>query len=81
MDELTIIGYGFGDRHINFRLSNAMSLNERLRLRIVYPWFQPIPECVRHFDYDGRVRQLPVALRSGCPTPRAKSGYPADAGA
>jgi hypothetical protein len=57
MDELTIIGYGFGDRHINFRLSNAMSLNDRLRLRIVDPRFQPIPECVRHFNYDGRVRQ------------------------
>jgi hypothetical protein len=57
LDELTIIGYGFGDRHINFRLSNAMSLNERLRLRIVDPRFQSIPECVRHFNYDGRVRQ------------------------
>src|SRR5690242_9930686 len=26
LDELTIIGYGFGDRHINFRLSHAMSV-------------------------------------------------------
>jgi hypothetical protein len=24
LDELTVIGYGFGDEHINFRLSNAM---------------------------------------------------------
>jgi hypothetical protein len=38
-------------------ISHAMSLNERLRLRIVDPRFQPIPECVRHFNYDGRVRQ------------------------
>jgi hypothetical protein len=57
LDELTIIGYGFGDGHINFRLSNAMSLNDRLHLRIVDPRFQRVPECVRHFNYDGRVRQ------------------------
>jgi hypothetical protein len=36
---------------------DAMSVNDRLRLRIVDPRFQSIPECVQHFNYDGRVRQ------------------------
>ena len=30
--ELTIIGYGFGDSHINNRILNAMVLNENLRI-------------------------------------------------
>ena len=56
LDELTIIGYGFGDEHINFRLSNAMLLNPRLRIMIVDPYRTNIPLCLRQFDYDGRVR-------------------------
>jgi len=57
LDELTIIGYGFGDEHINFRLSNAMLLNSKLRIMIVDPHRTDIPSCVRQFDYDGRVRR------------------------
>jgi hypothetical protein len=34
LDELTSIGYGFGDEHVNFRLSNAMLLNPKLRIRV-----------------------------------------------
>jgi hypothetical protein len=57
IDELTIIGYGFGDEHINFRLSNAMLLNPRLKIMIVDPYRTDIPPCLRQFDYDGRVRR------------------------
>jgi hypothetical protein len=56
LDELTIIGYGFADEHINFRLSNAMLLNPKLRVMIVDPYRTDIPPCLRQFDYDGRVR-------------------------
>jgi hypothetical protein len=56
LDELTIIGYGFADEHINFRLSNAMLLNPKLRIMIVDPYRTDIPPCLRQFDYDGRVR-------------------------
>jgi hypothetical protein len=57
LEELTIIGYGFGDEHINFRLSNAMLLNPKLRIMIVDPCRTDIPLCLRQFDYDGRVRR------------------------
>lgn len=57
LDELTIIGYGFGDEHINFRISNAMLLNPKLRITIVDPYRFDIPLCLRQFDYDGRVRR------------------------
>jgi hypothetical protein len=56
LDELTIIGYGFGDEHINFRLSNAMLSNPKLRIMIVDPYRTDIPLCLQQFDYDGRVR-------------------------
>src|SRR5258708_2340867 len=57
LDELTIIGYGFGDEHINFRLSNAMLLNPKLRIMIVDPYRKDIPPCLRQFEYDSRVRR------------------------
>jgi hypothetical protein len=56
LDELTIIGYGFADEHINFRLSNAMLLNPKLRIMIVDPYRTNIPVSLRQFDYDGRIR-------------------------
>jgi hypothetical protein len=55
LDELTIIGYGFGDEHINFRLSNAMLFNPKLKIMIVDPYRTDIPQCLRQFDYDGRL--------------------------
>lgn len=57
LDEFTIIGYGFADEHINFRLSNAMLLNPKLRITIVDPYRTETPLCLRQFDYDGRVRR------------------------
>ncbi len=56
LDELTVIGYGFGDGHINCRLLNAMVLNDDLNVRIVDPVSKVIPEFLQQFDYDSRVR-------------------------
>lgn len=56
LDELTIIGYGFGDKHVNFRLSNAMLLNENLTIRIVDPVNCKPPEVLEQFDFDSRIR-------------------------
>lgn len=56
IDELTIVGYGFGDRHINYRLSNAMVLNSNLKLRIVDPIHKPYAEFLQQFNYDDRLR-------------------------
>lgn len=56
LDELTIIGYGFGDPHINSRISNAMVLNKNLKLRIVNPTNVSNPKFLEQFDYDSRIR-------------------------
>jgi hypothetical protein len=57
IDELTIIGYGFRDEHINFRLSNALLLNDKLRIVIVDPVFGGTPNCIKQFDYDLRIKR------------------------
>lgn len=56
LDELTIIGYGFGDKHVNFRLSNAMLLNKNLTIRIVNPVNCKPPEILEQFDFDSRIQ-------------------------
>ncbi len=56
LDELTIIGYGLGDEHVNNRVLNAMVLNPQLRIRIVDPMMRPCPSFLRQFDYDLRVQ-------------------------
>ena len=56
LDELTIIGFGFGDPHVNYRVSNAMVLNQNLRIRIVDPAWRRWPEFLQQFDYDERLR-------------------------
>lgn len=55
IDELTIIGYSFGDEHINFRLTNAMVLNKKFKITIVDPAIKSFPDCIKQFDYDGRL--------------------------
>ena len=55
-DELTIIGYSFGDRHVNYRISNAMVRNPNLLIKIVDPVRRPRPEFLQQFDYNGRIR-------------------------
>ncbi len=57
LDELTIIGYSFGDSHINSRISNAMVLNPGLTLRSVDPESRPWPGFLQQFDYDLRIRK------------------------
>ncbi|MEZ9067738.1 hypothetical protein [Vibrio atlanticus] len=55
-EELIIIGYGFGDKHINYRISNAMVLNENLKVTIVDPIHKPIPELLEQFNYNTRIK-------------------------
>ena len=57
LDHLTIIGYGFGDRHVNFRISNAMARRENLSVQIVDPTFNNPPEFLEPFDYNSRVNK------------------------
>lgn len=57
LDELTILGYGFGDEHINFRVSNALLLNPDLRVIIVDPFRSTTPACIGQFDYDLRIKR------------------------
>lgn len=57
IEELTIIGYGFGDKHINNRLLNAMVRNNKLSVWIVSPNLNKIPEFLEQFDYNMRVRR------------------------
>ncbi|MBD9439411.1 hypothetical protein [Pseudomonas sp. PDM04] len=56
LDELTIIGYGFGDKHVNNRLLNAMVLSKHLKLVIVDPIHRPIPEFLEQFNYENRIK-------------------------
>jgi hypothetical protein len=56
IEQLTVIGYGFGDAHVNNRISNAMVLNDRLKVRVVNPKWRGCPEILKQFDYGGRVR-------------------------
>ncbi|QGZ55085.1 hypothetical protein [Paraburkholderia acidiphila] len=56
IDQLTIIGYGFGDRHVNFRLSNAMARYDNLTIQIVDPARNKAPEFLQPFDYDGKIK-------------------------
>jgi len=57
LDQLTIIGYGFGDDHINFRISNALLVNGNLKVVIVDPFRTETPDCIKQFDYDSRIRR------------------------
>jgi len=55
-DELTVIGYSFGDVHVNNRVLNAMVRNRALSVRIVDPAWRGVPPFLEQFDYDQRVR-------------------------
>lgn len=55
LDELTVVGYGFGDGHVNVRISNAMVLNRDLKVRIVDPKWRRCPEILEQFGYGSRV--------------------------
>ena len=55
VDELTVIGYGFRDQHINLRLYNALLLNSKLKVYVVNPASVTVPEPIAAFNYDMRV--------------------------
>ncbi|WP_413437950.1 hypothetical protein ACFDAU_16260 [Sulfuriferula sp. GW1] len=55
VDQLTIIGYGFGDRHVNFRIQNEMARRDELVVHVVDPQLSDLPDCLNPFDYDSRV--------------------------
>jgi hypothetical protein len=57
IDELTIIGYGFGDKHVNFRIANAMARRENLSIRVIDPNLSKIPEFLEPFEYDSRINR------------------------
>ncbi len=54
-DQLTIIGYGFGDQHVNFRIQHEMARREKLVVHVVDPQLAKLPTCLSPFDYDSRV--------------------------
>ncbi|MEX2576802.1 MAG: hypothetical protein WD382_09160 [Halofilum sp. (in: g-proteobacteria)] len=56
-DELAVIGYSFGDPHVNYRVLNAMVLNDEMKIRSVDPVHRPKPEFLEQFDYNRRVRK------------------------
>jgi hypothetical protein len=56
IDELTIIGYGFGDAHINNRISNAMVLNRKLSLNNVNPSHRRWIDLFNQFPHGTRLR-------------------------
>jgi hypothetical protein len=53
--ELLIIGYGFGDVHVNNRISNALARNPQLTVRSIRPKGERCPQFLEQFDYDQRV--------------------------
>lgn len=57
-EELTIVGYGFGDQHINNRISNAMVLNPALNIVIVDPGVNIIPNFLEQFNYGSRIKKV-----------------------
>ncbi|WP_067621129.1 hypothetical protein [Alicyclobacillus acidiphilus] len=63
VEEITIIGYGFADEHVNLRLYNAMLMNPDLSLVIVNPGILEIPPILKPFNYKQRVR----LAKCGCP--------------
>lgn len=54
-DELTILGYGFGDLHINTRIYNAMILNENLKIKRIEPKTNIYPELFNPVNYAMRL--------------------------
>lgn len=55
IDELYIIGYSFGDKHINNRIVHAMHLNDKMKVVVVDPSGKK-QEIFEPFDYAFRVQ-------------------------
>lgn len=56
-DLLTIVGYGFGDKHINHRIVQALHRNQNLKIKLTSP-NQKIPECLEAFDENDRIKRV-----------------------
>ncbi|WP_397538150.1 hypothetical protein [Rummeliibacillus pycnus] len=57
VEEITIIGYSFSDKHVNLRLYNAMLLNPHLKIHIIDPFNTKTPAILEPFDYKLRIRK------------------------
>ncbi|MDD2821328.1 MAG: hypothetical protein PHW29_08710 [Flavobacterium sp.] len=62
LDEFIIIGYGFGDKHVNNRILNAMVLNNNLQVTIVDSQHRPIPEFLEQFNYHSRIKRVQSSI-------------------
>ncbi|WP_061207012.1 hypothetical protein [Leptospira santarosai] len=58
VDKLIIIGYGFGDQHINFRINHQLVKNKKFAIEIVDPNFKRVPSFIEQFDYDNRIKGI-----------------------
>ncbi|MCT8335798.1 hypothetical protein NUH30_19080 [Leptospira sp. 85282-16] len=56
-DELLIIGYGFGDKHVNFRIIDQMAKKKNFSIRIIDPIKIRLPESFEAYDYDNRIKR------------------------
>jgi hypothetical protein len=57
LDEVTIVGYSFCDKHINIRLYNAMLKSQNLKVWVIDP-SSGKNELFEPFDYNLRVRGI-----------------------
>ena len=57
LDQLTIIGYGFDDSHINVRIADALATHAGLQLIIVDPRLQKIPDFLVPHDQGDRIQK------------------------
>jgi hypothetical protein len=65
VDEIIVIGYGFGDHHINLRLYNAMLLNPDLKVFIIDPYRTKTPDILKPFDYKMRIQRVMCSSAEG----------------
>lgn len=56
-DNLTIIGYGFNDEHINNKITKGLIINEKLKVKVVDP-IGGIPKPLVPVDEGNRVRKI-----------------------
>lgn len=61
IDELYIVGYSFGDKHINNRIVHAMHLNPQMKVVIINPTSEK-QDIFSPFDYGLRVRYCPMGF-------------------
>jgi hypothetical protein len=60
-EDLAVIGYGFGDAHINLTIRGWLEHHTLRKLHIVNPYISEIPSGFRHFYDQVVVRQITVA--------------------